>query len=108
MTRYEDQTVLLDDDGLTIKNYRKPGDAKRIPYGSIEDFEVFEMGFWSGRHRLVGISIGRPRNWFPWDRNRSDKRKAISLDVGKRILPTIAPDDPQAVETILRDIVPSR
>ena len=60
------------------------------------------MGFWTGRHRLVGISFGRPRNWFHWDRNRNRKSTAISLDVGGWIRPTIVPDDPEAVEEILR------
>jgi hypothetical protein len=105
MTHYEDKSIALDEDGLTIKNYRKPGDAKRITYRTIRSFELFEMGFWSGRHRLVGIGFGRPRNWFPWDRDRKNKRTAISIDVGKRILPTSTPDDPEAVETILRESV---
>jgi hypothetical protein len=74
-------------------------------YQTIRNFEVFEMGFWSGRHRLSGIGFGRPRNWFQWDRARKNKRTAISIDVGKRILPTSTPDDPDAVETILRESV---
>jgi len=102
MGQYEDDAILLDDDSLTIKSYRRPGDAKQIEFGSIQSFEVFEMGFWTGRHRLVGISFGRPRNWFHWDRNRNRKSTAISLDVGGWIRPTIVPDDPEAVEEILR------
>ena len=68
MTPYEDEAILLDKDGVTIKNYRRPGDTKRIAYGSIQSFEAFEMGLWTGRYRLVGMSLGRPRNWFHWDR----------------------------------------
>ena len=107
MTRYEDDSVLLDDEGVTIKNYRKRHDDKRISYRTIQDFELFEMGFWSGRHRLIGLSFGRPRNWFPWERNRRDKRIAVSLDVGKLILPTVTPDDPDAVAAILSEQVTS-
>ena len=99
--KYEDETVLFDDDGLTIKNYRRPGDARRIDYSSVRSFEVFEMGFWTGRHRVVGISFGRPRNWFHWDRSRNTKSSAISLDVGGWIRPTVVPEDPDAVEQIL-------
>lgn len=102
MTNYEDQSIALDEDGLTIKNYRKPGDTRRIAYRTIRSFELFEMGFWSGRHRLVGIGFGRPRSWFQWDRDRKNKNTAISIDVGKRILPTTTPEDPEAVEAILR------
>ena len=105
MTPYEDEAILLDEDGVTIKNYRRPGDAKRIAYGSIQSFEAFAMGLWTGRYRLVGMSIGRPRNWFHWDRHRGSKHTAISLDVGKWIHPTIVPDDPSAVEEILRGAV---
>ena len=105
MSHYQDDSILIDDDGLTIKSYRWPGNSKRIEFGSILSFEVFEMGFWTGRHRLVGISFGRPRNWFPWDRNRSGKRMAISLNVGRWTRPTIVPDDPKAVEELLRGAV---
>ncbi len=103
MNNYEDDAILIDDDGLTIKSYRWPGNAKHIEFGSIRDLEVFELGFWTGRHRLVGISLGRPHNWFHWDRHRSSKRLAISLDVGGWIRPTIVPNDPEAVEERLRE-----
>ena len=102
MTHYEDDTVLLDDDGLTIKSYRLPRDEKRIEYRSIRSFETFERGLFTGRHRLVGISPGRPRNWFHWNQGRSAKRTAISLDVGGWIYTTIVPDDPDAVAEVLR------
>ncbi len=105
MARYEDEAIALDDDAVTIKSYRRPGDAKHIEYASIRNIEVFEMGFWTGRHRVVGMSLGRPRNWFHWDRDRGNKRTAISLDVGGWTRPTIVPDDPKAVEEILRGAV---
>jgi len=108
MSRYEDDTVLLDDDGLTIKSYRKPRDEKRIEYRSIRSFETFETGLFTGRHRLVGINPGKPRNWFHWGRGRSDKRTAISLDVGGWIYPTIVPDDPDAVEEVLGGVLDTR
>ena len=102
MAQYEDDMVVLDDDGVTIKNYRRRGDAKRIAYGDIRDIDVFEMGIWSGRYRLVGISFGRPRNWFHWNPNLGAKGAAIGLDVGKWIRPTMVPEDPATVEEILR------
>lgn len=105
MPRYEDGALLLDEDGVTIKSYRRPGGAKHIPYSSIRKFEVFEMGFWTGRHRLVGISLGRPRDWFHWDRDREARSTAISLDVGRWIRPTVVPEDPDAVEKILRTVI---
>jgi hypothetical protein len=103
VARYEDEVILLDDDAVTIKTYRKPGDARRIEYGSIRNVESFEMGLWSGRYRLVGMSFGRPRNWFAWDKRRNDKRIAIGLDVGKWIRPTFVPEDPDTAEEVLRE-----
>jgi len=106
MTRYEDATVALDDDGLTIKSYRWPGDERRIDYGSIVRREVFEMGLWSGRFRVVGIGFGRPRDWFPWGRSPTNRTTAISLDVGSLVRPVIVPDDPAAVDAILDAVTP--
>jgi hypothetical protein len=100
---YEDATVALDLDGVTIESYRWKGDVKRVPYEKIRDVEVFEMGFWSGKFRVVGISFGRPRNWFPWGRSEHNLSTAISLDVGGWLRPTLVPDDPAAVERMLRD-----
>jgi hypothetical protein len=105
MTRYEDDGILLGEDQLTIKSYRWGGNARRIAYRSVRSFEVFEMGLWTGRFRMVGISVGRPRNWIPWGRSRTNKSTAISLDVGKWLRPTIVPDDPAAVDGILRGVV---
>ena len=105
MAQYEDEVILLDEDAATIKNYRKQGDTKRIEYKSIRNVEKFEMGIWSGRYRLVGMSFGRPHNWFAWDRNRNKKRVAIGLDIGKWIRPRVVPEDPDAAEEILKRAV---
>ena len=102
MSDYEDDTIVVDDDGLTIRSYGRPGHVKRIEFSAIRGFETFPMGFWSGRHRLVGMPLGRPRNWFHWDRHRRGKQVAIGLDVGGWIRPTIAPADPETVEQLLR------
>ena len=102
MISYEDETIELDNEGVRIKNYRGPGDSKYVPYNRIQDFEVFEVGFWTGRHRLVGIPMGRPHNWFHWNRKRSNKNIAIGLETGRWIRPTIVPDDALAVQEILQ------
>ena len=102
---YDDDTVQLDDDGLSIKNSRARGASRRIEYGAIRRVETFEMGFWSGRHRVAGISPGRPRNWFAWERGRSAKQVAVALDVGTWVRPTFTPDDPGAVIAILDERV---
>ena len=105
MANYEDDGILLDENGLTIKNYRRPGDSKQIAFTLIRSIERFDMGIWSGRYRVIGISFGRPRNWFHWDARRRGKRTAISLDLGKWIRPAIVPRDPDTAEEILRGAI---
>ena len=100
-TLYEDDTVMLDEEGVTLKSRRRRGNPRRITYRSIRNREMFDMGLWSGRLRVVGISFGRPRNWFPAGRSRINKDVAISLDVGRLLHPVIIPDDPRAVDAIL-------
>jgi hypothetical protein len=102
MADYEDDSIVVDEQGIRIKSYRRPGDSKFVPFGDIGEYEVFEMGFWTGRHQLVGLSPGRPRNWFHWDRKRRDKTTAIGLEVGGWIRPTIVPDDATSVAELLR------
>ncbi len=102
MPDYEDDIVVLDDDYLLIKSYRWPGDKKSIPYRQIEDVEVFEVGFWTGRHQLVGLPLGRPHNWFSWNRSRKGRQTAVGLDLGRWVRPTIVPEDAAMVADILR------
>jgi hypothetical protein len=41
------------------------------------------------------------RHWWNLDPGRPHKAVALEIDVGRRIVPTITPDDPNAVERIL-------
>ena len=99
---YEDDVVVVDDTGLTIKRYGVTGSSRRIEFDDINSVEAFEMGRLSGKWRLVGIGPGRPRNWFSWDRDRGHKRQALSIDVGKWIKPALTPDDVVSVEGLIR------
>lgn len=102
MADYEDESIVLDPTGIRIKSYRWPGDTKHIRYNEIRDVESFEMGFWTGRHRLVGLPLGRPRNWFHWGRHRRDKTTAVGLDLGRWIRPTLVPERPVEVADRIR------
>jgi len=52
-----------------------------------------------GRGRIWGSSDFV--HWYNLDPNRTKKAEALELDVGGRVVPTITPDDPDAVERIL-------
>lgn len=102
MTRYEDATIRIDDDIVIIKGRGPLRRDRRINRAHISRVETFEMGLWSGRARLVGISPLRPRNWFYWDRARRHKTTAVGIDHGRFLRPTVTPDDPETVAQLLR------
>ena len=103
MNHYEDSVILLDQEGITIKNYSRPRHQRRISYSAIRSASLIELGLLTGRHRLVGLGFRRPRHFFHWDSHRSSKTHAISLDVGKVIHPVISPDDHQTVLDIIEE-----
>lgn len=101
MSYYEDDAVVLDPEGITIRSYWYPGNKRTIAYSSIRDISSIELGALTGRHRLVGLGFRRPRHFFHWDRRRSSKNQAISLDVGGFIQVVVTPDDHEAVLAII-------
>ncbi len=102
MSIYEDDTVLLDDTGIFVKNYFYPGHRRHIPYPSIVGCDVLETGSLTGRLRLVGFGFRRPRHFFTWDRRRRGKRFSIALDLGRTIRPVFSPDDHLQVLEVLQ------
>ena len=104
MTIYEDDTMTVTRDGITIHSYRWKGDARHIPAGSIRGVERFEMGPWSGKYRLVGIGFGRPRTWFAFGKSRANTTTALELDTGSLIKPAVVPDDVAAVAQAVGEI----
>ena len=103
LNTYEDETVAIDSNNVTIKRYFTRGGSKVIPLSSIRGFDVFDMGPLTGRWRIIGLGPGRPRNWFAGDRKRRAKGVAISLDIGRWIKPAFSPSDPAAVVQILEE-----
>jgi len=101
VTRYEDDAVALNDHGIAIENNGRPRKERRIEYTEIRDAQLVELGFGTGKYRLVGISPGRPRTFFHCKRGRSHDRVAISLDTGRRLHRAISPDDPEQVLAII-------
>ena len=99
---YEDQTVVLDDSGVTLPRYYFPvGTAKHVPYAQIRGVTVRPMGWLSGRARLWGT--GSLRSWLPLDLRRPAKEFMVVLDLGARVSPAFSPDDPDTVAHVIRD-----
>jgi hypothetical protein len=101
---YDDGRIACDEIGLTIRWYYLWG-SKRIPYRSIRSVERLALGV--RRWRIWGS--GDLVHWWNLDRTRPGKKVALALDVGRRVRPTITPDEPEQVERILREqLVPVR
>ena len=103
MATLDDDAVTLDETGITVKNYYLPGRPRTIRYDDIVQAEVIQLGFFTGRHQLVGIGPLRPRLFFHWDRKRSTKSHGISLDLGRRLRLAITPDEPTRVLAYVRN-----
>jgi hypothetical protein len=101
-TTYQDEQVSCSDAGLAIKHYYFPVGTKRIPYTSIHSVERMELTGLRAASRWRIWGSGDFMHWWNLDPTRPSKRVALVLDVGRRICPTITPDDPDAVEQILR------
>lgn len=103
MIMYEDDAVVLDDSGVTIKHYHRPGRPRHISYADVMSAELISLGFATGRYQLIGFSPGRPRHFFHWDHKRSTKRRGVSLDIGRWRRLAITPDDPDVVIGFIQD-----
>jgi len=97
---YDDGGIACDDDALIIRRYYLWG-SKRIPYASIRDVTERPLGPARGKWRIWGS--GDFVHWWNLDTRRPQKETALEIDAGGRVRPTITPDDPRAVERILKD-----
>jgi hypothetical protein len=101
-TLYQDRHVTCDETGMTIHRYYFPfGGDKRVPYANIRAIEERAMGPLTGQWRIWGM--GAPPYYFHLDGDRPKKTRAIALDVGGFIRPTVTPDDVDRVLGILRE-----
>jgi hypothetical protein len=98
--RYTDKTMTLDDEGIRLRGYYFPWGTKHIAYGSIRGIQRVEIGAFTGRARIWGTA--NPRFWANFDARRPKKKFGLILDLGRSVKPFITPDDPDAVETLLR------
>ena len=94
--RYEDTTVSVDGDGITIKRYGMFGSPRTMSFDAITSVTATSLGSF-GRWRLVGSGPGGgSRNWYGWDRHRQTKETAYSFDVNRFWRPTVTPNDPES------------
>ncbi len=94
---YDDGKIACDETSLIIRRYY-PWGAKTIPYASIRSLEhLSPLGV--RKWRLWGS--GDFVHWWNLDRDRPKKELALVIETGRRIHPTITPEDPQTLERIL-------
>ena len=99
---YDDRWITCDEDGLVIRRYY-PWGAKRVPYTSIQGVQQLPLTGANKVRRWRIWGSGDFVHWWNFDPSRTRKKIALVRDVGRRIRPTITPDDPQAVERILKE-----
>lgn len=102
MTLYDDDAISIDETGITIKTYYLPRRPRQFRFDEICRAELIPIGFFTGRHQLVGIGPFRPRLFFAWDRNRSSKSHTLVLDRQKMLHAAITPSDPEQALGIIR------
>ena len=87
---------------LVIRRYY-PWGSKRIPYQSIRRVTELPLVGADSMRRWRIWGSGDFVHWWNLDGGRPDKTMALVLDVGRRILPTIPPDDAGQVARLLRE-----
>jgi len=97
---YEDGRIRAGQDALVVSRYYFPAGAKRIPYDRIRGVHRVSVSPARGRGRVWGTA--NPRYWASYDPGRPRKSVALVLDVGAAVRPYLTPDDPDALEALLR------
>lgn len=98
---YDDATIRVDAEGVTIKRYYFPlGRSKHISFDEIAGVDVQPAGLMA-KWRLWGSN--NLTNWMPLDNRRPGKDQLVEFDIGRRIKPTVTPDDPERVVALVRE-----
>ena len=100
-SRYRDRWIECLSARIQLRAYYFPWGTKRIPYASIRSVKRVEIGAFSGKGRIWGTA--NPRYWASLDPARPKKSVGLILDLGRYVRPFITPDDPDAVEALLRE-----
>ncbi|MGA3216371.1 MAG: hypothetical protein ABSD97_11875 [Acidimicrobiales bacterium] len=100
-SQYRDRWIECSPDGITIRAYYFPWGSKKIPYRSIRSLRRVELSTFRGQARIWGTA--NPRYWANLDPGRPRKSIGLIVDLGRRVQPFLTPDDPGAVEAIIRE-----
>jgi hypothetical protein len=101
MDDYVDQRVQCVASGVCIRGYYFPWGTKRIAYDAIKGVRSVDIAAFTGRARIWGTA--NPGYWANFDPQRTKKKVALILDLGKNVKPFLTPDDPDAVEKLIRE-----
>ena len=101
---YDDGRISCDDKYIVIRWYYLWG-AKRIRYSKIRTVSRKPLTIYRGKWRIWGS--GDLIHWWNLDGRRPTKTEALILNVGRRVLPSITPDDVDKVEQILTQRISS-
>jgi hypothetical protein len=99
---YEDDRIVCDDDGITVRQYFFPYGDKRIHWTDIKGVTELAMKGWdSGKYRFWGS--GDFRHWFNFDPKRPKKDVAFVVDKGQFVRAVLTPDDPARFRDVLAE-----
>jgi hypothetical protein len=101
MAIYQDGRIECTEAEIRVRGYYFPWGTKRIPYGSIRSLERFDMTALGGKGRIWGS--GDFRHWANLDPQRPKKAVGFFVDLGRRTIPFLTPDDPDSFEAVVRE-----
>jgi hypothetical protein len=96
---YDDRFIECTEAGVRVRGYYFPWGTKSIPYTSIRSWDRFTMSALHGKGRIWGS--GDLRHWANLDPRRPKKSVGFFIDVGRRVVPFLTPDDPDAFEKVM-------
>jgi hypothetical protein len=97
---YREKGIVCGSDTLEIRHYYVWG-SKKVAYRSIVGVQRVTLAAMKGRGRIWGTA--NMGYWTNLDSQRPTKKEGLILDLGKHVKPFITPDDPDQVETIIRE-----
>jgi hypothetical protein len=99
---YDDGGIACGPDGLIIRRYY-PWGAKRVAWTSLKGVSELPLTGKNNVRRWRIWGSGDFVHWWNRDVHRPNKKLALVLDVGRRVRPTITPDDPVTVQRIINE-----
>ncbi|MBV8301787.1 MAG: hypothetical protein JOY68_07675 [Candidatus Dormibacteraeota bacterium] len=98
---YVDDEVSCGRTEVVIRWYY-PWGSKRIPYQAIRGVSELPLTGINKVRRWRLWGSGDFLHWWNLDLRRTGKTLALVIDVGRRVRPTITPDDPATAERVIK------